>query len=137
MKSRDFCLLSTSFVDFPDRTPAMSLTISQRLDGLKVRTAELVHWRDRQSRIIDGWTFDGEPIALHQDWPHRRGTVHFSASTTAPHDWPLDQIRLQLDLGPSNPNPQYSVADIAAGHRSVTAKVRLRPQKKGGCGHHA
>ncbi|OJU95616.1 MAG: hypothetical protein BGO23_08360 [Solirubrobacterales bacterium 67-14] len=47
------------------------------------------------------------------------------------------RLRLQLDLGPSNPNPQYSVADIAAGHRSVTAKVRLRPQKKGGCGHHA
>lgn len=77
----------------------MSLTIAQRLDRLKVRTAELAHWRDRQSLTIDGWTFDGEPIAHHQDWPHRKGTVHFAVSATAPADWPLEQIRLQLDLG--------------------------------------
>lgn len=77
----------------------MSLTIAQRLDRLKVRASELAHWRDRQSRVIDGWTFDGEPIARHQDWPHRKGTVHFAASAEAPHDWPLAQVRLQLDLG--------------------------------------
>lgn len=77
----------------------MSLTIAQRLDRLKVRTAELAHWRHRQSCVIDGWTFDGEPITHHQDWPHRKGTVHFAASATAPSDWPLEQIRLQLDLG--------------------------------------
>ena len=77
----------------------MSLTIAQRLDRLKVRTAELAHWRDRQSLAIDGWTFDGEPIAHHQDWPHRNGTVRFAAKATAPQDWPLEQIRLQLDLG--------------------------------------
>lgn len=83
---------------FSDRT-AMSLTIAQRLDRLKVRIAELAHWRDRQSRDIDGWTFDGEPIAHRQDWPHRKGTVHFAAAARAPHDWPLEQTRLQLDLG--------------------------------------
>ena len=77
----------------------MSLTIAQRLDRLKVRTTELAHWRDRQSLAIDGWTLDGEPIAHHQDWPHRKGTVHFAATATAPQDWPLEQIRLQLDLG--------------------------------------
>ncbi len=77
----------------------MSLTIAQRLDRLKVRTTELAHWRDRQSLAIDGWTFDGEPIAHHQDWPHRNGTVRFAAKATAPQDWPLEQIRLQLDLG--------------------------------------
>jgi alpha-mannosidase len=77
----------------------MSHTIAQRLDRLKVRTSELAHWRDRQSRVIDGWTFDGEPIAHHQDWPHRKGTVHFAASATVPKDWPLEQTRLQLDLG--------------------------------------
>ncbi|GAC1044713.1 alpha-mannosidase [Rhizobium sp. No.120] len=77
----------------------MPLTIAQRLDRLKVRTAELVHWRDRQNHAIDGWTFDGEPIVHHQDWPHRNGTVRFAAKATAPRDWPLEQIRLQLDLG--------------------------------------
>ncbi|MGV2100364.1 alpha-mannosidase [Rhizobium sp. 21-4511-3d] len=77
----------------------MSLTIAQRLDSLKARTAELAHWRDRRSVSIDGWTFDGEPIAHRQDWPHRNGTVHFQASAKAPADWPLDKIRLQLDLG--------------------------------------
>lgn len=51
----------------------MPLTIAQRLDRLKVRIAELAHWRDRQSAVIDGWTFEGEPIALQQDWPHRQG----------------------------------------------------------------
>ena len=77
----------------------MSLTLAQRLDRLKIRTAELVHWRDRQSLTIDGWTFDGEPIAHHQDWPHRKGTVRFATKAAVPHGWPLEQVRLQLDLG--------------------------------------
>ncbi|WP_454855807.1 alpha-mannosidase [Rhizobium binxianense] len=77
----------------------MSLSISQRLDRLKVRTAELSHWRDRASLSVDGWTFDGRPIALHQDWAHRNGVVHFAARAEAPADWPLEEIRLQLDLG--------------------------------------
>ena len=77
----------------------MSLTLAQRLDRLKIRTSELVHWRDRQSLTIDGWTFNGEPIAHHQDWPHRKGTVHFAAKAAVPHGWPLGQVRLQLDLG--------------------------------------
>ncbi|MGO8070708.1 hypothetical protein AB9E28_35160, partial [Rhizobium leguminosarum] len=77
----------------------MPLTIAQRLDRLKVRIAELDHWRDRQSATIDGWTFEGEPIAHHQDWPHRQGVVHFAATYEAPEAWPLDDIRLQLDLG--------------------------------------
>ncbi|MBB4194658.1 alpha-mannosidase [Rhizobium aethiopicum] len=77
----------------------MPLTIAQRLDSLKVRIAELAHWRDRYSSPIDGWTFEGEPIAHHQDWPHREGVVHFAASAEAPANWPLEDIRLQLDLG--------------------------------------
>jgi S-formylglutathione hydrolase FrmB len=47
------------------------------------------------------------------------------------------RLRLEVDLGPANPNQQYSVADIAAGHRSATAKVKLWPRKKGRCPHHA
>ncbi len=77
----------------------MPLTIAQRLDRLKVRTAELAHWRDRQSVKVDGWTFDGQPIAHQQDWPHRQGTVHFAAKAEAPEAWPLEHVRLQLDLG--------------------------------------
>lgn len=77
----------------------MSLTIAQRVDRLKVRIAELAHWRDKYSHVIDGWTFDGEPIAHHQDWPHRKGTVHFAAKAVTPADWPLSETRLQLDLG--------------------------------------
>ncbi|MGO7161240.1 alpha-mannosidase [Rhizobium johnstonii] len=77
----------------------MPLTIAQRLDRLKVRIAELAHWRDRQSAAIDGWTFEGEPIGHHQDWPHRQGVVHFAAPAEAPEAWPVDDIRLQLDLG--------------------------------------
>lgn len=77
----------------------MPLTIAQRLDSLKVRIAELAHWRDRYSSPIDGWTFEGEPIAHHQDWPHREGVVRFAASAEAPANWPLEDIRLQLDLG--------------------------------------
>ncbi|MBY5355167.1 alpha-mannosidase [Rhizobium leguminosarum] len=77
----------------------MPLTIAQRLDRLKVRIAELAHWRDRQSAAIDGWSFEGEPIGHHQDWPHRQGVVHFAATAEAPESWPLADTRLQLDLG--------------------------------------
>lgn len=75
------------------------LTLSQRLDRLKVRTAELAHWRNRDTIEIDGWTFEGKPIAHHEDWPHREGIVHFAAIAQAPKEWPLEDIRLQLDLG--------------------------------------
>jgi S-formylglutathione hydrolase FrmB len=47
------------------------------------------------------------------------------------------RLRLRLDLGPPNANQQYSAADLAAGHQSVTAKVGLRPKGKGRCGHRA
>src|SRR6478736_2010420 len=83
-----------------DRTPVMQhLTISQRLDRLKVRTAELAHWRNRDTIEIDGWTFNGKPIAHREDWPRKEGVVHFAVKAQAPEEWPLEDIRLQLDLG--------------------------------------
>ena len=87
----------------------MSLTIAQRLDSLKARTAELEHWRDRRSVSIDGWTFDGEPIAHRQDWPHRNGTVHFQASAKAPADWPLERKQAYFDWAKSVVDPMRGV----------------------------
>ena len=77
----------------------MHLTTAQRLDRLKVRTAELSHWRERATLAIEHWSFDGEKIAIGQAWPHRKGVVHFAAQASVPAGWPLDETRLQLDLG--------------------------------------
>lgn len=75
------------------------LTLTQRLDRLKVRTAELEGWRERAANPVDGWTFDGTPIAVGSSWPYRNGEVHFAAKATVPKDWPLAETRLNLDLG--------------------------------------
>lgn len=77
----------------------MPLTNAQRLDRLKVRTAEISHWRERAIVPIGNWTFDGEPIAIGQNWPSRKGVVHFAATALVPNEWPLEDARLQLDLG--------------------------------------
>jgi alpha-mannosidase len=77
----------------------MSLSLSQRLDSLKVRIAEVAFWRDRAHVAVEGWTLEGKPIAKGDAWPHRNGTLHFAAKAEAPKDWPLADTRLQLDLG--------------------------------------
>jgi alpha-mannosidase len=77
----------------------MHLTIAQRLDRLKVRTAEISHWRERATVAIDTWTFEGREIGVGQAWPHRKGVVHFAAKARVPAAWPLEETRLQLDLG--------------------------------------
>ncbi|SIQ86603.1 alpha-mannosidase [Rhizobium sp. RU35A] len=77
----------------------MTLTSAQRLERLQVRTAELQFWRARATRPLEGWQFDGSPIALREAWPHRNGTVHFTVSGEVPADWPLEDVRLYLDLG--------------------------------------
>ncbi|MDL2408529.1 glycoside hydrolase family 38 C-terminal domain-containing protein [Rhizobium calliandrae] len=77
----------------------MQLTIAQRLDRLKVRTAELSHWRERAVLPVRNWTFEREDITIGQAWPHRKGVVHFASQANVPTDWPLEETRLQLDLG--------------------------------------
>lgn len=77
----------------------MSLTIRQRIDRLDVRVLELGYWREREKAAIEGWTFNGEPIALGVDWPRRDGVVHFAAKAEVPPSWPLEETRLILDLG--------------------------------------
>ena len=75
----------------------MSLTVRQRLDRLNVRLAELEYWRARETKNVEGWTFDGAPIALNGFWPDRDGVKHFAASADVPAGWPLDEARLCLN----------------------------------------
>ncbi|OWW04075.1 alpha-mannosidase [Rhizobium sp. R72] len=77
----------------------MTLTLHQRLERLRVRTAELEYWRSRETVEIDGWTFDDEPIAIGAPWPRSDGIVRFAAFARLPDHWPLDDARLSLDLG--------------------------------------
>ncbi|MBB4008464.1 alpha-mannosidase [Allorhizobium taibaishanense] len=77
----------------------MTLTNAQRLERLKVRTLELEFWRARKTIAVDGWRFNDAPIALGADWPEKTGTQHFAADIAVPDGWPLDTVRLCLDLG--------------------------------------
>ncbi|MDR3470761.1 MAG: glycoside hydrolase family 38 C-terminal domain-containing protein [Devosia sp.] len=77
----------------------MSLTIGQRLDRLNVRTEELALWRARETVPLDGWRFEGQPIAVGAAWPTREGVVHFAAGATVPAHWPLEETRLSLNVG--------------------------------------
>ena len=77
----------------------MPLTLDQRRDRLRQRLAELEAWRVRARASIGGWSCDGLPIALGAAWPSREGARRFTAHATAPADWPLEDIRLRLDLG--------------------------------------
>ncbi|MBB3393594.1 glycoside hydrolase family 38 C-terminal domain-containing protein [Rhizobium sp. BK060] len=77
----------------------MTLTLLQRLERIRARSAELEYWRSRETVQIDGWTFGGEPIAIGAPWPRSDGTVHFAATAKLPGHWPLEDARLWLDLG--------------------------------------
>ncbi|OLP57753.1 alpha-mannosidase [Xaviernesmea oryzae] len=77
----------------------MTLTNAQRLERLQVRMAELEFWRARKTAVVDGWTFNGAPLAIGADWPQKDGVQHFSGEVTVPEGWPLDEVRLFLHLG--------------------------------------
>lgn len=77
----------------------MTLTLAQRLDRIRVRIAELEYWRARETIPIDGWTFEGEAIAIGAPWPFKDGTVHFAGAVRLPEHWPIKEARLTLDLG--------------------------------------
>ena len=77
----------------------MSLTVEQRLKRLQVRLQELQYWRIRQSVVLEGWTIDGQPIALGEAWPDNQGSFVFAADGKVPADWPLEDVVLSLDLG--------------------------------------
>ena len=62
----------------------MSLTVAQRLDWLEARIAELRLWLDREWVELDGWRFDGAPLALGAPWPDRRGAHRLEARVIGP-----------------------------------------------------
>ncbi|HVY51256.1 MAG TPA: glycoside hydrolase family 38 C-terminal domain-containing protein [Devosia sp.] len=77
----------------------MALSVSQRLDRLRVRTEELRYWRAREGLGVGGWTIDGRPIEVGGAWPSREGAHRLAASAEVPAHWPLEETRLILDLG--------------------------------------
>ena len=77
----------------------MSLTLQQRLDRINVRVEELEFWRERETVPVDGWQFDGAPIALGGFWPRNDGVRKLAAEAVVPDHWPLDETLLMLNVG--------------------------------------
>ncbi len=77
----------------------MSLTLQQRLDRINVRVEELEFWRERETVPVEGWQFDGKPIALGGFWPERDGVRKLAAHAVVPDHWPLDETLLMLNVG--------------------------------------
>jgi alpha-mannosidase len=78
----------------------MPLTREQRLERLRARLEELSFWRERGSLALDGWRFAGEPIRPGDAWPRRDGVAVITHPGAAvPEAWPLEEVRLELDLG--------------------------------------
>ncbi len=77
----------------------MPLRFDQRLARLKTRLRELAFWRTRETLAIEGWRFEGEPIAPGAPWPSREGVALFEASAAVPAGWPLEETRLALNVG--------------------------------------
>lgn len=77
----------------------MSLTFRQRLDRIDVRVEELSFWREREAVTIEGWRFEGAPIAIGGFWTKRDGVLKLDAEAIVPDHWQLAETRLQLDVG--------------------------------------
>jgi alpha-mannosidase len=78
----------------------MALTNAQRIARLERRIEELALWTLRRAISLDRWSFNGTPISLGEPWPTREGVAAFGhGEVSVPADWPLDEARLDLDLG--------------------------------------
>ncbi|MGH2751627.1 MAG: alpha-mannosidase [Actinomycetota bacterium] len=78
----------------------MHITNEQRLDLIRERTEEITLWRDRSFVHLDGWTFEGRPLPRGAPWPERGGVRELGLPrVTIPELWPLDESRLELDVG--------------------------------------
>jgi alpha-mannosidase len=78
----------------------MALTLAQRITRLEKRIEELALWTVRRAIPLDRWSFNGAPISLGEPWPTREGVAVLGHDeVSVPADWPLDDVRLDLDLG--------------------------------------
>lgn len=77
----------------------MALTLKQRLDRINVRVQELHFWRERERVPVEGWHFEGQPIALGAFWPRRDGVVHLTARADIPAHWATEDSFLNLNVG--------------------------------------
>ncbi|MGH2820641.1 MAG: glycoside hydrolase family 38 C-terminal domain-containing protein [Actinomycetota bacterium] len=78
----------------------MHLTLDQRLTRLAARLQELSSWEVRAFRDLEEWSFDGTPLAPGERWPDREGVHELGhPEVEVPGEWPLDEVRLVLDLG--------------------------------------
>jgi alpha-mannosidase len=78
----------------------VALTIEQRAQRLRVRLEELVWWRYRETRALDGWRVDGEPAEAGTPWPSGKRLVRLEhPRAELPAGWDLERARLHLDVG--------------------------------------
>lgn len=78
----------------------MPLSRVQRLQRLRSRLSELEMWGDRARLELSGWLCEGSALALGDPWPRREGVLRLELPEVGvPGGWPLEQVRLELDLG--------------------------------------
>jgi len=76
------------------------LSLPHRINRLRRRRDEIAAWRIRASVPIEGWTFDGTPVAVGDAWPTVPGVHRFACKPfEVPKDWPLEDTQLSLDVG--------------------------------------
>jgi alpha-mannosidase len=76
------------------------LSLDQRVRRARRRLGEIAAWRVRETRAIDGWTFDGAAVAMGAVWPDAAGVHSFASGPfEVPAEWPLEEARLSLDVG--------------------------------------
>ncbi|MFQ5974577.1 MAG: alpha-mannosidase, partial [Alphaproteobacteria bacterium] len=78
----------------------MTLNHEQRCRRVRERAEELLAWQDRERLELDRWTFDDAPLAIGHPWPRRNGSIPIQhPEVGVPPAWPLEDARLDLDLG--------------------------------------
>ena len=78
----------------------MALTQRTTHQRLEKRLEELALWTARSAIPLDRWSFNGTPISRGEPWPTREGVAALShGEVSVPAAWPLDDARLDLDLG--------------------------------------
>jgi alpha-mannosidase len=76
-----------------------------RIRRLIARYRELRFWIDSDGIGLPGWTIDGREISVGARWPHEEnargdaGVTFALEGASIPEAWPLQDTRLDLDLG--------------------------------------